>query len=216
MILLNRSVGSKMFTSHLTSLIGFRDTRYPIYNYGASLMYHTLTKTPVSTPLENAYAWVLSCHAAKYKRLTLGRNFFSIEPTLLDKTRIFGDTTNFEVYTHFDPQQFFKKHRPNGFYVADERSYEENQTHPCADMWFYTTNNEVVLIDIGGGCNCEEKFAKMQQTIQEMQKKHDDTLDKTETEKLPIITYYGVVVAPFDDGISSDKDNCIFIQGKKI
>ena len=118
-------------------------------------------------PLEEAYLWTLSCSSAFSKALALNRSKpsrFDFHCTDIKPARIFPGQ---------DPTKFDVSHLERGtMYYADERGRGDAKkpNHPCADMFFRTTDDKVVLIDItGGGARVHvEKVKKLSQRINTM------------------------------------------------
>jgi hypothetical protein len=79
------------------------------------------------------------------------------------------------------------------YYAAEKDGL--HATHPRADIWFRTTDDEVVLIDIFGG-QSPENFADKVQNLQDLT---DDWNRKLEFKGL---TFFGVVLAPSMPGPS--------------
>lgn len=73
---------------------------------------------------------------------------------------------------------------PNVLYYVNERN--GLNTHPLADLFFRTNNDELVLIDVSGGNKkaCQEKKQKLAKWIQK------------EQANIPGLVLHGVVLAP--------------------
>ena len=121
-------------------------------------------------PLEEAYLWTLSCHSAFAEELTFG---------------IYeGQEKKFQIHcTDIQPARIFPKHDikdcdvsfldPHIMYYANEPGRgDQNHSHPHADMFFRTSDDELVLIEITGGAKpsaVENKIKNLEETILFMQ-----------------------------------------------
>ena len=191
----------------LMHLLTMEDPEYKVYSVGRRRFMHMLTAQDYlsHTPLESAYNWSLSCLSAvkesltflndsteymiKCKRLLPGRLFPTIETDTYDLS-------------------FMK---PDTIYFAAER--DGLPTHPLADMFFCTKDGQLVLIDIAGGKNIEEKKNKLTLWIKREQDKVKDKLPKwTEwEERFPL---HGVVLAPLATGVSMTCDGVQVVCGE--
>ena len=110
--------------------------------------------------------------------LEFGDWTFKVEPKELQAGRIFPSGNKKSVQTEGLSSEIF--------YYVDER-YGGKPTHPLADLFFVTLQNELVLINITGTVeevNVHEKFDKLKEFID----KHNQKLTKYEL--------FGVVLAP--------------------
>ena len=119
-------------------------------------------------PLEEAYLWTISCRSAVESelRFPLGKNVFDIHCTDIKPARIFPTWSTKE----FDVTSL----EPHVMYYADEPGRGDHDlSHPCADMFFRTAADELVLIDITGSGNpnkVDKKAEKLRKVIPKMQK----------------------------------------------
>ena len=147
-----------------------------------------------STPLEASYAWTLACRSA------------------VDGDIEFLDTLAFDIKCErLEPGRFFKgqddtkynvrKLKKNVIYYVDEPP-----THPRADIFFRTEDNEVVLIDVyGGGRNdLNDKNQTLTDWIAREQRKFRNRRVK----------FHGVVLAPFVNGESNTTGAVTVVRGE--
>jgi len=149
-----------------------------------------------ATPLEASYAWTLSCRSARFGFLKFTEQApeFKIQCARLKDGRFF---TGSDLETYDATPENLKE---DEIYYVDEPPGTEK--HPRADI-FFRTNNEVVLIDIGGSLRedeISEKSSMLRKWILQTQPSES------------AVTFHGVVLAPFVDGAStSDR----FIKHRK-
>jgi hypothetical protein len=145
-----------------------------------------------STPLERAYLWSLACASSFNRKLKLGSNIFKFVCNNIKPGRIFPGADK-SVYD-------LNKLEPHILYYAIARNGEP--THPLADLFFRTTDNEIVLIDIFGGGSTnstENKINNLKNWI------------GTEQSKNSKFVLRGVVIAPFLDSYNETKSNVVSI-----
>ena len=94
-------------------------------------------------------------------------------------------------------------------YYANEGS--KVGTHPRADLWFKTEDNELVLIDVGGSANgksCMDKINSMCWTV-------GNETERTDFEKLSLSKLRGVVLLPnFEGGVGALPSDLEVVFGK--
>jgi len=192
----------------LRMLLAKLDPELPVYAVGAQGMKWVLTKNGdllSRTPLEEAYTWTLACRAAIDKVLAFNVRkgpVFSIKGTDLKCGRIFPRQDK-KVFT-------FDQLVPDVIYYADEPGRVNatcHDSHPRADIFFRTTKDEVVLIDItgSGGKNVAKKEQKLFEVLGEMQTDIDKDLGNT-SKIHHGVTVHGVVLAPFDMEESTEQE----------
>ena len=176
------ALSSFEISASLPFLLSQKDPKIPVYDEGRDLMEQVVTaRTPnlfVGASLERAYLWTLSCKAALRKKLKFGKRKFKIEPKKLQAGRIFPSDNTKSVQTKGLSSEIF--------YYADERYGKA--THPLADLFFVTLQNELVLINITGTVeevDVHEKFDKLEKFI-----------DKHNNKKRTKYELFGVVLAP--------------------
>jgi len=119
-------------------------------------------------PLEEAYLWTISCRSAVRSALQfpLLENAFEIRCTDIKPARIFPTQSSKEFDVTFL--------EPHVMYYADEPGRgDHDHSHPCADMFFRTADDELVLIEITGSANsnkADQKAEKLRKIIPKMQK----------------------------------------------
>lgn len=138
-----------------------------------------------ASPLEAAYAWALSCMSHKEGILQLGRARF-VECKKLKGSRLFGRTSD----------DFFvncQKLEENVIYYA--REFESGvqdyaDSHPLCDIFFRTSDNELVVVDVTGGG--WQQAREKRRRIHDWIKLHkDELIDEHGLEGV-----HGVVMAP--------------------
>ena len=166
----------------LPHLLSWKDEKIAVYEQGRDLMRQVLTANnrnlSIDTPLERAYLWALSCKAAMRGKLRFGDWFFLIFPKKLQAGRIFPSNVMENPQT--------EGLRPEVFYYVD-KNRDGKRAHPLADLFFVTSENQLVLIDITDTveeAHVHEKFESLEEYISDHKKK----LNKYEL--------FGVVLAP--------------------
>ena len=160
-------------TTTLFQLLSFQDAdsqRNAIYVKGRKRFRDLFNYRDLlcALPLEEAYLWTISCRSADESelRFPLSPNAFNIHCTDIKPARIFpaDHTKEFDV-TFLEPHVM---------YYADEPGRgDHDKSHPCADMFFRTADDELVLIDITGSGNpnkSAQKAEKLRKIIPKMQK----------------------------------------------
>ncbi|KAJ1437706.1 hypothetical protein B484DRAFT_428226 [Ochromonadaceae sp. CCMP2298] len=173
----------------LQRLLKIYDEKVPVYRKGAEFFHDKAFCATgdflSSTPLEAAYVWTLAVHLAKFKSIKFLFDSFDVEKLVKIKSgRLFPgnqvDKPDIDAITAL---------RKDALYYAAEKD-GLHATHSRADIWFRTTDEEVVLIDVFGGQNAE----KLANKVQNLQDLIDDWNNKTEFKGLR--TFVGVVLAP--------------------
>ena len=112
-----------------------------VFSQGQSVFLHALTdKTDMFTGLlERAFAWALSCRAAKQRQLIFGSKRCGFKCEAIQAGRVFdtNGTLNSELVDQL---------RKGVLYYADE----SKQSHPGADLWFIEDSGALVLVEVGG------------------------------------------------------------------
>lgn len=202
-------VDSKV-TANLTTLLQMADPNpeFAVYNEGRNLFGRVVHGDDylAAEPLEAAYAWALSCSAAinrtlmfssdvqvqfTCRRLTAGRLFAGIDHSVYDTGLL----------------------EPGTMYYVDERNGKP--THPLADIFFRSDDNQIVLIDITGGNShlVKQKLAAHRRWSTRQQRKHEE------------IKFLHIVIAPMlqngtDDGSAGRSDrmmelpNVLAVRGR--
>uniref|UniRef100_A0A0G4FUJ7 Uncharacterized protein n=1 Tax=Chromera velia CCMP2878 TaxID=1169474 RepID=A0A0G4FUJ7_9ALVE len=120
------------------------------------------------TPLERSYLWALSTRSALCGELQFGKIDCPFKCSDIKKGRIFPgqDSTKFDSIT--DVSQLEK----DVMFFADEEKDEKPFSHPRCDMWFRTSDGEmVVLIEISGksGDKVKERAEKLGEAVKGIQ-----------------------------------------------
>jgi hypothetical protein len=181
----------------LMKLLTTVDPNFGVFNTARHLFQNVFTLGSSedlisSTPLERAYLWSLACASSFNRKLKLGSNIFKFVCNNIKPGRIFPGA-NKSVYD-------LNKLEPHILYYAIARNGEP--THPLADLFFRTTDNEIVLIDIFGGGSTnstENKINNLKNWI------------GTEQSKNSKFVLRGVVIAPFLDSYNETKSNVVSI-----
>jgi len=146
-------------------LLSIKDPNYFVYFTGRDLFANCLEESDLlsSTPLEAAYYWTLSCRSALNGKIKFcrGGDIFYIRCNDLEAGRLFPGTNSSEYAL-----DFLKK---GTMYYANERNGKD--THPLADLFFLSDDDELVLVDItgGGSATAFEKVEKLTTWIQNEQ-----------------------------------------------
>ena len=149
----------RLITCNLQTLLGLQDPKIEPFNVGKDLFLTALQteKTDLlsSTPLAYAYFWTLACESALTGRVRFDSELeFKIKCKQLKKYRSFKDHS-----TELD-LDCVKQMKSNVMYYADEpkpypssegETSGSNDSHPIADLFFVTEDDELVLIDVTGG-----------------------------------------------------------------
>ena len=147
-----------------------------------------------STPLEGAYTWVLSTRAKMEGILHLGREF-RISCQKLSPGRLFDKSFRED----FEP--LYNALEQNTIYYALEGPGSGyTQDHPLCDLYFKTTNNELVAIDITAFNDAEYVTSKPNKLPILTKRSRMIAWVKTWSEKYNSmgVTLHGVVLAPFN------------------
>ena len=134
----------KHVTASLEYLLTIDDPKYTVYLQGQDRFRRLLSEDDylLQAPLEAAYNWSFSCKSAMRGVLVLDKVFL-IKCEKLLPGRLYQGLDN----TTYD--RTFAAVQHNVIYYAAERGVYP--THPLADMFFRTEEEELVLLDITGG-----------------------------------------------------------------
>ena len=214
------------WSSHLRSLLTMYDPKYKVYSEGRDLLKMFLNSDDLpNTLLEAAYIWSLSCSSALLGKLRFEQSFqsFEIKCKHIKPGRLFPsceDSSTYHIKFVIDSEPCVIKsgqHFPQDdssletdvMYFTDER--EGNPKHPLADIFLFTKDWELVLVDVTDG-NDElvgEKKDKLAEWIKKEQPKFTTTLKKVC--KIPL---HGVVLAPFATGPSKTHGSVQVVCGE--
>ena len=171
-------------------LLNSADAEYMVYNDGKQLFLNVLTSKSATSlssergsPLEAAYAWSLACGSGLSGKFHFQDGYDTTSFTTRCKRIVAGrifPTDNDSIYNidHLEPDIM---------YQAIERCEGGNTPdHPLAKLFFKTSDNELVLIDITGGQDSAAIGARLAAWI------------VREQENIKHLKLYGVVLAPFD------------------
>jgi len=196
-----------MPVSHLVSI---DDAAVPVFKVGGARFRGLLASEdlPSSTPLEEAYLWVLACRLAVCTKVAFHQVVFNAKCTGIQAGRIYLTQSQAP-----GRNQMINLHEleVDVLYYANEPGRGPCMyTHPLADMWFRTTNGkDVVLIDITGGNKAgvrtkKENFRTHIPRLQQAQQGHEKATPTPEK----AITVHGVILAPACTAESSQVDLC--------
>jgi hypothetical protein len=146
------------FSLSLMGLLAIIDPNIALYSGGRELFMKSLVlprNEPdyfSSGPLEAAYVWTLSCQSAlngeiKFKKSTNSNSdaiLFKIKCQGLVASRLFQGT-NKKSY-----EGSLKNLSKNFIYYSNEKQ-KGQASHPLADIFFISDDDELVLVDIAGG-----------------------------------------------------------------
>ena len=181
---------NKLFTSSLVALLSIDDSDHPVYTDGRDLMRTMLTSKTENdhVPLEILYFWALSCRSSVSKELKFPPLAirFQIKCKALLPSRLFPGSSVGEYDV--------KGLKAGVMYYADK--CDGTLSHPIADLFFVTDNNELVLVDVTGG-DGEGVQRKAERLSKWM---------ATEKASLNDKELYGVILAPMDEGLTSSYD----------
>eukprot|EP00049_Salpingoeca_infusionum_P016815 m.349280 g.349280 ORF g.349280 m.349280 type:complete len:1174 (-) comp16150_c0_seq6:261-3782(-) len=192
-----------------------------VYAAGLKRMKHVILNSSngwlESTPLEEAYTWVLSVDATTNGCLCFANTKeFECQIGRVEAGRIFPGTDRAVFrFGHIDPQVFYFAHEQGRVQQAiDDMSLD---SHPAADMFFLTTEGTLVLIDVTGGdehtltgSETTSKVPKLQKVVADMNSKlHDDTVNPGRMVK----AVDGVILAPCAPGGSDCIDRVTVVRG---
>ena len=139
-----------------------------VFSQGQSVFLHALTdKTDMFTGqlLERAFAWGLSCRAAKQRQLIFGSKRCGFKCEEIQAGRVFDPnvTLNSELVNQL---------RKGVLYYADE----SKKSHPGADLWFKEENGALVLVEVGGTSSNDKarrKVRELSKTVSEQSRAYD-------------------------------------------
>ena len=189
---------NRLLSVSLLRLLKIYDRNVPVYRDGAALFYRkafcATGDSLSSTPLEAAYVWTLAVRLADHKSIAFNDASFKVEQLVdIIPHRLFPSNQ-----VNKPDIAAIKALRKDVLYYAAEKGglSDHHDTHPRADIWFRTTSDQVVLIDISGGQNADNHAIK----VQNLQGLTDEWNSKPEFEGL---TFVGVVLAPSMPGPSA-------------
>jgi hypothetical protein len=178
-------------------LLEIYDEKVQVYCDGAKLFrdkaFLATGDSLSSTPLEAAYVWTLAVRLAYHKFIEFGSARFRVEPTVdIVSSRLFSNSQ-----VNKPDIENINALRKDVLYYAEEKGglKEHPHTHPRVDIWFRTTRDQVILIDVAGGSNIKHHQAK----VKNLQGLIDDWNKKPE---LTGLKFEGVVLAPAIPGPS--------------
>uniref|UniRef100_A0A0G4I0S5 Uncharacterized protein n=1 Tax=Chromera velia CCMP2878 TaxID=1169474 RepID=A0A0G4I0S5_9ALVE len=159
------------------------------------------------TPLERSYLWALSTESALYGGLLFGAINCPFKCTDIKKGRIFPgqNQTNFDTIT--DVSQL----ETDIMFFADEEKDGKPFSHPRCDMWFRTSDGEmVVLIEItdAHGKKVKEKAERLGEVVRGIQVE--------QKEKESGVRIRGVVLAPSDSEGASYESSAHEVQESEV
>ena len=173
-------VGYGLFTTSLGSLLARWDPNIEVYNKGLIKFLSMLESDDYlsSTPLETAYIWTLSTRSAVAGVLKIYKSLFTIKCNNLEPARLFPGDNSSICDTAFLRQDVL--------YYADERNGKP--THPLADIFFITKDQQLVLVDVAGGD--DKKVMQKRKNLLAWIEANGGCIDG--------YTLHGVVLAPYD------------------
>ena len=169
-----------LFTTSLVSLLARRDPNIEVYNKGLIKFRSMLVSDDYlsSTPLEAAYIWTLATRSAVVGLLEFYECLFTIQCNKLEPARLFPGDNSSICDTAFLRQDVL--------YYADERN--SKPTHPLADIFFITKDQQLVLVDVAGGD--DKKVMQKRKNLLAWIEANGGCIDG--------YTLHGVVLAPYD------------------
>jgi hypothetical protein len=194
---------SGLVTTTLNILLGLTDSSVSVYSTGATRFARIIGSSSEllsATPLETAYAWVISTRAAMNGNVCFDRQMpFEIACQELVGGRLFLKSMREDFTKQFDALE------TNTMYFAQEGKYSVHaQDHPLCDLFFKTASQQLVVIDVTG-CN-DKVFRSTYPANFPVNKKRTRMITwiKTHRERFNRrgVTLHGVVLAPFDAGES--------------
>ena len=146
---------NRLLSVSLLRLLNIHDRNVPVYHAGAFLFHRKAFCATgdflSSTPLEAAYVWTLAVHLADRKSIAFPFACFNVEQLVdIIPHRLFSSNQ-----VNKPDIAAIQALRKDVLYYAAEKGglSDHHDTHPWADLWFRTTSDQVVLIDISGGQN---------------------------------------------------------------
>lgn len=186
-------------SSRLEKLLLLSDPKYDVYKTGRDRFMKILHSDNVTdylsgTPLEVAYCWSLSCHAAFYGYVTLGKEFrFMCKE--IERNRLFPEQNSTEYNMSLVKADIL-------YYIHEK--VDGKASHPLVDLYFCTKDKELVLINCTGGndTGVEENKESLRKWI--------------ENEQPKVTNFYlrGVVLAPCVTGGRKEHGPVCIIRGK--
>jgi len=136
-------VGDGLLTTSLGTQLARWDPNIEVYNKGRIKFTSMLLQNDYlsSTPLETAYIWTLATQSAIVGALKFRGCVFTIKCNELQPARLFPGDNSSICDTAFL--------RQGVLYYCDERNGKP--THPLADIFFVTEEQQLVLVDVAGG-----------------------------------------------------------------
>lgn len=179
-------IDNGVLTTSLANLLAVVDPKVEMYGKGRTLFLSLLRAEYDDlsiSPLEAAFIWTLATMSAIGKFLNFYLSCFAIECKELACARLFPGGDSSICDTAFLQQGVL--------YYADERNGKP--THPLADIFFITKEQQLVLVDVTAG---DDKRALQ---------KSEDLLAWIEDNggRINGYTLHGVVLAPYDNSDSS-------------
>jgi hypothetical protein len=205
-----------LVTTRLRTLLEMVDPSHPVYFTGATRFAQIIgssTELLWATPLETAYAWVISTSASVNGIVCFGREMpFEISCLKLVGGRLFLNSMREDFTEQFDKLEI------NTMYFAQEgpdTGYK--QDHPLCDLFFLTAKQQLVVIDVTYFNDEDFKNGNPDNSI--VNKKRNRMITWIKLHRLQFnqrgVTLHGVVLAPFDAGKSEYTkygDNTLQIQ----
>jgi hypothetical protein len=188
-------------TASLERLLTIKDPDVRVYNMARALFLNVIASGGLlsQTPLEAAFAWTLSCRAAVDGKLQFSRHAtFPIRCGHVLSRRFFPkvDTTDYNLAAVL-PETIY--------YVQGVEAVDGLPTHPLADIFFRTSDDDVVLVDVTGGSKVEVK-KKQTRLASWIAREQPKAPAKT--------TLYGVVLASLVEGDSNASNNVHVVRSR--
>lgn len=180
------SLKDNKFTVSVKKLMSITDPNINVYETGRDLFKKRLRGPDLisSTPLEACYYWTLACRSAlnrKIELLAANENCAELVYKNCCKQLLPGRLFPGDNSSNYD----FSFLQHNTIYYADEYN-NGKPSHPLANLFFISDNNELVLVGITGGNKDKVKVKKKRLT---------DWIKK-EQKNIPLYKLKGVVLAP--------------------
>ena len=196
--IIERQVGNvivvgQTISCSLLKLMRMMDPEVAVYDSGRTRFVRMLWSSDLlsATPLEAAYGWTLSCMSALNGFLRFNSYRYNIRCNALQSSRLFP--TKYTSTYKFD-------HLEKGvLYYCDEHSGKPQ--HPLFDIFFRTTDNKVVLVDITGSNNKD-------QLVERKKKNRVKWIEKAQ--KVTDCELHGIILAPLCTGESTRCGKGIF------
>lgn len=191
---------SGLVTVKLDTLLQMCDPERQVYVEGQSRFAQILEQSASllsSTPLEAAYAWVISARSAKDGSLRFGRKTFSFRCEHLLGGRLFLKSIREDFAARRDELK-----QETLYYAVEGPSSGYKQDHPLGDLFFATAKGELVLIDVTASNDVEYKrFRPNKLPIATNRNRMIDWVKTHMARYNEVgISLHGIVLAPFDSG----------------